>query len=48
VYLLVVGCVVKFKGVLGFGSVCEVSSSVDEEGVNFAIRVGVVCGCCGA
>jgi len=37
--LLVVGCVFQVKGVWGFGSVCEISSSVDEVGVGFAVRV---------
>jgi len=38
--------VVTFKGVLGFGSVCEVSSSVDDVCADFAVRVGVVWVCC--
>jgi len=39
VCLSVVGCVFQVKGVWGFGSVCEISSSVDEVGVGFAVRV---------
>ena len=42
--MLVVGCVVKFKGVLGFGSVCKISSSMHEVGVGFAVRLGGVWG----